>query len=148
VMKKNLQKIIDQQTVFAEALDSIKSDSMNPKQNTQPSAIGNQIEDLRAQVKNLKTTIEREYIRKSESTTNLVNELAKSLNLVKGAAVAARQDQEMIQRDLLNQQQAIAATVEKGGFGFWWIFFVFQLFSGFGYMYWRKMRDDNKKKLY
>jgi len=77
---------------------------MNPKQNTQPSAIGNQIEDLRAQVKNLKTTIEREYIRKSESTTNLVNELAKSLNLVKGAAVAARQDQEMIQRDLLKQQ--------------------------------------------
>jgi mannose-binding lectin 1 len=143
---QSLQKMVDQQAVFLEALEHMKK---NPPGGLNDVGMNQRLSEFRRQTDQIREAITGKFDQKAVEINNLISELQRSLNIVKGTAAQARQDQENIQRDLAKQQRDLTEHVEtSSGFGMWSYILVIQLIGGFGYMYYRKIRDDRNKKFY
>jgi hypothetical protein len=61
---------------------------------------------------------------------------------------ASKTQQSQIEAAIRSNAQEMNSTIEKSAsFGFWTYFLLFQVIFGVAFMWWKKHRDDNSKKL-
>jgi len=114
--------------------------------NVDNSEFGREVNQLKAQLDELKRTIESKA--NSAVSASQIDGLSRIINEMRGKIETSRQQQSQIENNIRTNQQQISSTIESSGSLSFWIFFVlFQAVFGVAFMWWKKYRDESTKKL-
>jgi len=145
-----LNSLQREQKLFTERFNTLvenlptKADLKNV--NVDNSEFGREVNQLKAQLDELKRTIESKA--SSAVSASQIDGLSRIINEMRGKIETSRQQQSQIENNIRTNQQHISNTIESSGSVSFWIFFVlFQAVFGVAFMWWKKYRDESTKKL-
>jgi len=116
--------------------------------NNAPSATANTVNELTRTVNNLKVWIEERQRDNTEWFGKQVNTITSTLNDVRTKLDFTKNQQSSLENQIrVNSQQVTKSIEESSSWGFWMYFFLFQVLFGVSFMWWKRLRDNEKKLL-
>jgi len=107
-----------------------------------------EIADTRAVLNDIKATVNTKVSTRSEDIIRTLEDVSQNVNQLKKGVEQTKESTKQIAGNMQQSQQDITNTIEKHtGFGFWSYFMFVQAIFIFGFIWWRKHRDDANKKL-
>jgi len=138
--QQSLSDAIDRLMDRAATKDDVKSNN--------PSASATAVTDLTRQLNELKTFVQEKVTQNSDWLGKQVQQITNSLNDVKVKLDSAKGQQQALESQLRANNQEVTKTIEESGsWGFWIYFFLFQVLFGVSFMWWKRLRDNEKKLL-
>lgn len=96
----------------------------------------------------LKNFVNDKLTLNADNFARQVDGVTRSMNELRSKIEATKTQQSMIEAAIRTNAQEMTDTIEKSAsFGFWTYFLLFQVIFGVAFMWWKKYRDDNSKKL-
>eukprot|EP01113_Clastostelium_recurvatum_P008722 TRINITY_DN1413_c1_g2_i2.p1 TRINITY_DN1413_c1_g2~~TRINITY_DN1413_c1_g2_i2.p1 ORF type:complete len:609 (+),score=218.58 TRINITY_DN1413_c1_g2_i2:77-1903(+) len=156
-LKQQLESIRTEQSLFAETLKQLinsvasKSDLDTAKEQTN-TAVQNLVRessDNKLLLQDLKATINTKLGSKDQSLTKTLEEVNNNVNQLKRGIETNHQNTRSVVDTIKEDTKLLGATIEKStSFGFWTYFLFVQAIFFFGFLWWRKHKEDANKKLW
>jgi len=150
------EQIKSQQVVLGDALSQLISqgaskqdiDSYRTQAETAIQTLSQELANIRnlaSETRNIVT----QKLAVVDSLTRSIEEIAQNVNHLKRNLENSHQSTKTVVDTLKQDTQNLASTIEKStSFGFWTYFLFIQAIFFFGYLWWRKHKEDTNKKLW
>ncbi|EFA84523.1 Putative chemotaxis protein [Heterostelium album PN500] len=107
-----------------------------------------ELTELKQLIGDMKATVNSRMNNNDNDVSKTLEALSQSVNGLKRLVDAQAKDTQKIASTLQVNANEIASTIEKQtSFGFWSYFLFVQAIFIFGFVFWRKYKDENNKKL-
>ncbi|KAM9996779.1 hypothetical protein ACTFIZ_001698 [Dictyostelium cf. discoideum] len=154
--KKSFDGLRDQVNVISQALVSLSQGSLKVKDfesfrstyDQKQSQFIKDFYDFKSTMQDLKATINNRFNNQDNDVTKSIESVNMNLNSLRKLVEASTRDTQKISSILNSNADELANTIQKhSSFGFWTYFLFVQAIFIFGFVFWRKYKDDNNKKL-
>eukprot|EP01133_Synstelium_polycarpum_P006413 gene6413-7440_t len=107
-----------------------------------------EVSDMKQLIQDMKATVNQRINNQDQDLSKSLESLSQNVNYLKRLSDATSKDTQKIASTLQVNANEIASTIEKQtSFGFWAYFLFVQAIFIFGFVFWRKYKDENNKKL-
>jgi len=159
--QESMQAIINSMSLYVSEIKSgVEKQTANSNQGVQNTAqlatktdlqlINGNIQQIQSVVNELKVQIlSTPNANVLESVNRQLNTITANLGELKNKIDNASRQQSSLEQNLKTKTEDLAGRIESsGGLGFWTFFVLFQVMFGVSFMWWKKFRDDQNKKLF
>jgi predicted nucleic acid-binding Zn-ribbon protein len=155
-LKTQIDQLKQQQGVFAEAFGDLlqavatktELDTLRSRTDQLHQSLAKEIQDSRSVLNDLKAMVSTKVNARSDDIIRTLEDVSQNVNQLKKGVEATNANSKRIADNLNQNTQDLANTIEKRtSFGFWSYFLFVQAIFIFGYIWWRKHREDANKKL-
>jgi len=160
LQQDNLQASLNSLSVFVsevkagvDKVNSASGQQLNTAQlatKTDLQLINNNIQTLQSIVSELKIqSANSPSANTLDAVNRQLNSIAATLGELRSKVDNASRQQSNLEQNLKSKTEDLAGKIESSGsFGFWTFFVLFQVMFGVAFMWWKKFRDDQNKKLF
>jgi len=148
---ERLSSVLQSQVTISQVLEQIVNNLGNVRPGDSSSA-QRDIQLVSSSISELRTSVARDMqsaISQIDNVNKQVNQIDRTVTEIKRRLDKTSDQTDQLEKRMRSNTEQITTQIEtSGSFGFWTYFVLFQLMFGVAFMWWKKYRDDQNKKLY
>eukprot|EP00026_Physarum_polycephalum_P017110 Phypoly_transcript_18212.p1 GENE.Phypoly_transcript_18212~~Phypoly_transcript_18212.p1 ORF type:complete len:256 (+),score=55.13 Phypoly_transcript_18212:85-768(+) len=155
-LRQQIEQVRQQQSMIVEAMSNLLKnvvtktdlDNVQRKVDSLSSSAAKDQGDVRGLLNDLKATVSSKVGARSDDILRNIEDINQNLKALKVTEEQTQRSTRQIAENLHQNAQDLTQTIQQSTtFGFWSYFLFVQAIFIFGYVWWRKHREDANKKL-